>query len=124
MVAVSLKKKNHIIPAALAYKNRLLTIITQLKTLYPDDFESMAQTELALLQRVTKLIEDIRTKCAAMVEARKAANKIEDERAKALAYYDIAESLFAIRRPIDKLEEVVDNDLWPLPKYRELLFIN
>jgi len=59
-----------------------------------------------------------------MVEARKAANKIDDERAKALAYYDIAKSLFAIRRPIDKLEEVVDNDLWPLPKYRELLFIN
>jgi glutamine synthetase len=116
--------QNHIIPAALAYKSRLLTIITQLKTLYPDDFKSMAQTELALLQRVTKLIEDIRTKCAAMVEARKAANKIEDEYAKALAYYDIAESLFAIRRPIDKLEEVVDNDLWPLPKYRELLFIN
>ena len=116
--------QNHIIPAALAYKNRLLTIITQLKALYPDDFESMAQTELALLQRVTKLVEDIRTKCAAMVDARKAANKIDDEREKALAYYDIAESLFAIRRPIDKLEEVVDNDLWPLPKYRELLFIN
>ena len=59
-----------------------------------------------------------------MVDARKAANKIEDEREKALAYHEIAESLFAIRRPIDKLEEVVDNDLWPLPKYRELLFIN
>ena len=57
-------------------------------------------------------------------EVAKAANKIEDEKEKALAYYDIAESLFAIRRPIDKLEEVVDNDLWPLPKYRELLFIN
>jgi len=117
---------NHIIPAALAYKSRLLGIITQLKTLYPDtkDFESMAATELELLGNITRLIEDIRTKCAAMVEARKRANKIEDEREKALAYYAIAESLFAIRRPIDKLEEVVDNDLWPLPKYRELLFIN
>ena len=115
---------NHIIPAALAYKSRLLGIITQLKAVYPDDFTTMAATELDLLQKITTLIEDIRTKCAAMVEARKAANKIEDEYAKALAYYDIAESLFAIRRPIDKLEEVVDNDLWPLPKYRELLFIN
>ena len=115
---------NHIIPAALAYKTRLLTIVTQLKALYPDDFETMAVTELELLKKVTTLIEDIRTKCAAMVDARKAANKIEDEREKALAYYAIAESLFAIRRPIDKLEEVVDNDLWPLPKYRELLFIN
>ena len=116
--------QNHIIPAALAYKTRLLTIVTQLKALYPEDYETMAQTELALLQRVTKLIEEVRTKCAAMVDARKAANKIEDEREKALAYHEIAESLFAIRRPIDKLEEVVDNDLWPLPKYRELLFIN
>ena len=115
---------NHIIPAALAYKTRLLNIVTQLKALYPEDFESMAETELTLLHRVTKLIEEVRTKCAAMVDARKAANKIEDEKEKALAYYDIAESLFAIRRPIDKLEEVVDNDLWPLPKYRELLFIN
>jgi len=115
---------NHIIPAALAYKSRLLGIITQLKAIYPDDFTTMAATELDLLQKITTLIEDIRTKSASMVEARKAANKIEDEYAKALAYYDIAESLFAIRRPIDKLEEVVDNDLWPLPKYRELLFIN
>ena len=115
---------NHIIPAALAYKSRLLGIITQLKAIYPDDFTMMAATELDLLQKITTLIEDIRTKSASMVEARKAANKINDEYAKALAYYDIAESLFAIRRPIDKLEEVVDNDLWPLPKYRELLFIN
>ena len=117
---------NHIIPAALAYKSRLLGILTQLKTIYPDpkDYAAMAATETELLEKITRLIEDIRTKCDAMVEARKAANKIDDEREKALAYYDIAESLFAIRRPIDKLEEVVDNDLWPLPKYRELLFIN
>ena len=115
---------NHIIPAALAYKTRLLTIITQLKALYPDDFESMASTELELLKEVTTLIDDIRTKCAVMLEARKAANKIEGEYEKAKAYHDIAESLFGIRKPIDKLEEVVDNDLWPLPKYRELLFIN
>lgn len=115
---------NHIIPAALAYKNRLLTIINQLKQVYPDDFESMAKTETELLKKVTVLIDDVRTKSGAMVQARKAANKIENEYEKAKAYHEIAESLFAIRRPIDKLEEIVDNDLWPLPKYRELLFIN
>ena len=59
-----------------------------------------------------------------MIEARKRANTIENEYEKAKAYHEIAESLFAIRRPIDKLEEIVDNDMWPLPKYRELLFIN
>ena len=61
---------------------------------------------------------------AKMIEARKSANTIENEYEKAKAYHEIAESLFAIRRPIDKLEEIVDNDMWPLPKYRELLFIN
>ncbi len=115
---------NHIIPAALAYKARLLNIITQLKTIYPDTFEQMAATEIELLKQVTELVVDIRTKVNVMVEERKRANKIDDEYKKALAYYNIAESLFYIRRPIDKLEEVVDNDLWPLPKYRELLFIN
>ncbi len=115
---------NHIIPAALTYKAKLLGLITQLKEIYPDNFKEMAKTEIKLLEKVTRLVEEIQDRVSAMVEARKAANKIENEYEKAKAYYDIAESLFAIRRPIDKLEEVVDNDMWPLPKYRELLFIS
>ena len=67
---------------------------------------------------------EVRERVEAMVEARKKANPLENEYEKAKAYHEIAESLFAIRRPIDKLEEAVDDDLWPLPKYRELLFIN
>ena len=59
-----------------------------------------------------------------MRQSRKAANVIEDEYEKAVAYHQIAEDLFALRRPVDKLEELVDNDVWPLPKYRELLFIS
>ena len=59
-----------------------------------------------------------------MKKARKAANAIENDYQRALAYHDIAESFAALRKPIDKLEEVVDNKMWPLPKYRELLFIN
>ena len=115
---------NHIIPAALTYKAKLLGLITQIKEIYPDNFKVMAKTEIKLLEKVTRLVEEIQDRVSAMVEARKAANKIENEYEKAKAYYDIAESLFAIRRPIDKLEEVVDNDMWPLPKYRELLFIS
>lgn len=115
---------NHIIPAALAYKAKLLGIITQLKEVYPDSYATMAKTEMKLLEKVTRLVEDIQDRVTKMIDARKAANKIENEYEKAKAYYDIAESLFAIRRPIDKLEEVVDNDIWPLPKYRELLFIS
>jgi glutamine synthetase len=69
-------------------------------------------------------VEDVRVKAIAMKEARKGANAIEDEYKRALAYHEIAESLYDLRKPIDKLEEVVDNKLWPLPKYRELLFIS
>ena len=59
-----------------------------------------------------------------MVEARKKANRIESEREKAIAYHDnVAPYLEKIRYHVDKLEEVVDDELWPLPKYRELLFI-
>lgn len=115
---------NHIIPAALDYKAKLLNLITKIKEVYPDNYKVMANTEMKLLEKVTKLVEEIQDRVSAMVEARKAANKIENEYEKAKAYYDIAESLFSIRRPIDKLEEVVDNDMWPLPKYRELLFIS
>ncbi len=113
---------NHIIPAALEYKSRLLKELALHKevfgTLEGCDFE------LEILGKVTARIEEIRTKVAAMMAARKQANSIGDEFEKALAYHDIAESLKDIRRPIDKLEEVVDNALWPLPKYRELLFIS
>ena len=59
-----------------------------------------------------------------MVEERKKANVIESEYEKARAYHEIAESLVPIRRLVDELEEITDNDAWPLPKYRELLFIN
>ena len=59
-----------------------------------------------------------------MKEARKAANAITDEYEKAVAYHEIAEALYDLRKPIDKLEEIVDNRTWPLPKYRELLFIS
>jgi glutamine synthetase len=113
---------NHIIPAALEYKAKLLQELTLAKGIY-GNLDGCA-TELHILDDINKYVEDVRVKAAAMKEARKAANLIEDEYEKALAYHEIAESLFALRRPIDKLEEVVDNKMWPLPKYRELLFIS
>jgi len=115
---------NHIIPAALSYQTKLLDNIQKIKDIFPDNYREMATVEIDLVQKIAAKITEIRDKVNSMVEARKNANKITDEYQKALAYYNIAESLFAIRRPIDKLEEIVDNDMWPLPKYRELLFIN
>ncbi|MGN0195446.1 MAG: glutamine synthetase III [Candidatus Cryptobacteroides sp.] len=113
---------NHIIPAALEYKARLLREIRDAKDVFGNI--GGCNTEVSLVSKISDLVADIQAKVDEMVLARKAANAITDEYEKAVAYHAIAESLFAIRKPIDKLEEIVDNKLWPLPKYRELLFIS
>ena len=113
---------NHIIPAALEYKAKLLQTVTLAKGIY-GDLDGCA-TEMRILDDINKYVDDVRVKATAMKEARKAANLLENDYERALAYHEIAESFAALRRPIDKLEEVVDNKMWPLPKYRELLFIN
>ncbi len=115
---------NHIIPAALAYQTKLLKNITAMKEVFADNYSAMAGVSMGLVTNISELVTDLRQQVDAMVEARKKANAIEDEYKKALAYHEIAESLFPLRKTIDKLEEIVDNDMWPLPKYRELLFIN
>ena len=113
---------NHIIPAALEYKAKLLKELALAKEIY-GNLDGCA-TELKILELINKYVEEVGVKAEAMKEARKAANAIEGEYERALAYHEIAESLYALRKPIDKLEEVVDNKMWPLPKYRELLFIS
>ncbi len=113
---------NHIIPAAIAYKTALMKELTLAKELFGN--LDRCGTEVRILDRIDRYVEEVGVKAQEMKEARKAANAIEGEYERALAYYEIAESLYDLRKPIDKLEEVVDNKLWPLPKYRELLFIS
>ena len=113
---------NHIIPAAIAYKTALMKELTLANELFGN--LNSCRTEVRVLERIKKYVEEVGVKAQEMKEARKAANAIEGEYERALAYHEIAESLYALRKPIDKLEEVVDNKLWPLPKYRELLFIS
>ena len=113
---------NHIIPAAIAYKTALMKELTLAKELFGN--LDRCGTEVRILDRIDRYVEEVGVKAEAMKEARKAANAIEGEYERALAYHEIAESLYDLRKPIDKLEEVVDNKLWPLPKYRELLFIS
>ena len=113
---------NHIIPAAIAYKTALMKELTLANELF-GNLDS-CRTEVRVLERINKYVEEVGVKAQEMKEASKAANAIEGEYERALAYHEIAESLYALRKPIDKLEEVVDNKLWPLPKYRELLFIS
>ena len=114
---------NHILPAAIRYQNELLTNINGLKAagLGADTYKS----QLDILTAVSKHIQVIHTKVDEMVEARKKANNIENAREKAIAYdKDIKAAYFDdIRYHVDKLEQLVDDDLWTLPKYREMLFI-
>ena len=112
---------NHIIPAALEYQTRLLQNASLQRELLGADAPAV---EIDLARKISSLIVDIRKKVVDMTEARKKANKLEDAYEKALAYSEIAELLPGIRKPIDDLEEIVDNATWPLPKYRELLFIS
>ena len=113
---------NHIIPAALEYKTRLLKEVALNQQVLGS--QEGCGTELDLIHRISAYIEEVSDRAEAMRQNRKRANAIEGEYEKAVAYYGIAQEINALRRPIDKLEELVDNQLWPLPKYRELLFIS
>ena len=113
---------NHIIPAALDYKRRLLKEVALSLEVFGDT--SGCSVELGLINQINSFIEEISAKAEIMKKARKMANSIEDLYDRAVAYHKIAEALNDLRRPIDKLEERVDNRSWPLPKYRELLFIS
>ncbi len=113
---------NHIIPAVLDYKSSLLKNVALCKEVFGNT--DNCTTELELIGKISAYVEEIRVKCAAMKEARRQANAIAGEYEKAVAYHRIADALYELRKPVDKLEEIVDNRTWPLPKYRELLFIS
>ncbi|MDO4496359.1 MAG: glutamine synthetase III [Bacteroidales bacterium] len=114
---------NHIIPAATTYQSTLLKNVAMMKSLFPTQWEELSAHEVALIKKIAGYNAEIKMKVDAMVEKRKVANRIEDLYEKAMAYYEIADALTAIRKPIDLLEEIVDDTVWPMPKYRELLWI-
>ena len=115
---------NHIVPTAITYQTTLIENVKGLKEIFPDDeFNELASARIELIREISHHISSIKSKTKDMVEARKVANVIENTREKALAYeQSVKPYLEDIRYHIDKLELVVDNELWPLPKYRELLF--
>ena len=116
---------NHIIPTATKYQTSLIDNVYKMKDLFPaDKAATLSSRNLEIIEDIANRTNFIKEKVDAMVEARKVANKIENEREKAIAYHDtIVPMLEAIRYHIDKLELVVDDQIWTLPKYRELLFI-
>ena len=116
---------NHTVPIATEYQTKLLDNVYKMKGLFPaEEAEHLSSENLAIIRKISEHTIYIKEHVDAMVEARKVANKIADEREKAIAYHDnISPMLEQIRYHIDKLELIVDDQMWTLPKYRELLFI-
>ena len=116
---------NHIIPVATNYQSQLLRNVERMTTAFPaDKAKELNARNLKLIEEIAQRTATIETQVEELVSARKVANKIEDEHEKAIAYHDTIAPMFdTIRYQIDKLELIVDDALWPLPKYRELLFI-
>ena len=116
---------NHIIPVATRYQSVLVDNLVKLKTLFPVAKASeLTSGDLGTIEKMSHHMSLIKEEFERMTEARKAANRITDEREKAIAYHDtVIPAMEKIRTHIDKLELMVDNEMWPLPKYREMLFI-
>lgn len=116
---------NHIIPVATQYQTDLIDNVYKMRALFPEEKAArLSAKNLELIEEIADRTAFIKEHVDAMIEARKVANKIESEREKAIAYHDtIVPALEEIRYHIDKLELIVDNQMWTLPKYRELLFI-
>lgn len=115
---------NHIIPTLIKYQNTLIENVRGLKELFPkDQYEKMAKHELDTIVEISERTAIVKQAVDEMIEARKQANIIDDIRDKASVYSkDVIPYFEKIRYHVDKLELIVDDEIWPLPKYREMLF--
>ena len=118
--------KNHILPTALKYQNQLIDNVCGLKSiLSANEFEDAASVQLEIIKSISKHVKTVNETVELMINERRRINKIEDPEKVANEYCDAVKPLFEIiRYSVDKLESMVDDELWPLPKYRELLFNN
>lgn len=116
---------NHIVPVATKYQSTLIDNVYKMHAIFPKDkLDALSAGNVELIEEIASRTAFIKAHVDSMVEARKKANKIVSEREKAIAYHDtIVPALEEIRYNIDKLELIVDDQMWTLPKYRELLFI-
>ena len=115
--------RNHVIPTAIRYQNTLIENVRGLKEIFGKDFESIAKEQIFLIKAISNHIEGINSNVAAMIDARKKANTITGAQEMAEAYCDKVKPYFdVIRSHADKLELLVDDEMWTLTKYRELLF--
>lgn len=115
--------RNHVVPTAIRYQNILIRNVRGLKEIFVDDFEKHSKEQIQIIKEISEHIENINSEINKMIDERKSANKIEDAEKRAFAYCDsVLPSFEIIRYHCDKLELLVDDEIWPLTKYRELLF--
>ncbi len=116
---------NHIIPVATHYQSMLLKNVENMRAVFPaEKADKLSSSNIKIIEDIAERTQIIEKGVEDLVNARKVANKIDDEREKAIAYHDtVAPKMEEIRYHIDKLELTVSDELWTLPKYRELLFI-
>ena len=116
---------NHIVPVATRYQSQLLDNVVKVAQVFPaEQAKVMNATNLSLIEKIAENTASITEHVYSLIGARKIANRLESEREKAIAYHDnVAPLIEQIRTHVDKLEMIVDDELWPLPKYREMLFI-
>jgi glutamine synthetase len=115
--------RNHIIPTAIKYQNILIKNVKGLKEIYGSNFKDQAKQQISIIEAISEHIEKINEEVELMIEERKKANVLEDPTEKAFAYCNQVKPYFDdIRYHCDKLELLVDNEIWPMTKYRELLF--
>ena len=113
---------NHVIPTAIRYQNTLIENVKRLKDIFGSDFETFAKEQIRLIKAISIHIDGIYSNVVDMTKERKNANVLEDAQLKAEAYCNLVKPYFlTIRAHCDKLELLVDNELWTLTKYRELL---
>jgi glutamine synthetase len=116
---------NQIIPASLNYQNNLVETVSGLKNiLSAEEFKTVAKTQLELIKEISERVTKIKTEAEEMTEERKKANNLETAKKQAFAYCEKVKPYFdSIRYEVDKLETIVDDAMWPLPKYREMLYL-
>ncbi|MDB9963629.1 glutamine synthetase III [Vicingaceae bacterium] len=116
--------KSHILPTALRYQNQLIDNVQGLKNIFSaTEFKDLTGVQLVMIKGISKYVKNVQEVTEKMIVERKRINKLEDPKQKANEYADVVKPMFdVIRYSVDKLELMVDDEIWPLPKYRELLF--
>jgi glutamine synthetase len=114
---------NHVIPAAVRYQNVLIENVKGLKDIFGDGYMAYCSSEIETLKKISTYINNVSADVEALVDARKVANRVEDIAQRAKMYsHQVKDMMDKVRLSADNLEMLIDDEVWPLPKYRELLF--